>query len=63
MSYLITKDRRIILSEGNELDSTCGISDEKIDRKIRYLSELIKRFVKLKEFLLLDMMMKINMFT
>ena len=46
--------------EENELDSTYGISDDELMERFKHLLKLIKIYVKLKDFLLLVMMMKIN---
>ncbi|WP_296790817.1 hypothetical protein [uncultured Methanobrevibacter sp.] len=46
--------------EENELDSTYGISDDELTERFKHLLKLIKIYVKLKDFLLLVMMMKIN---
>ena len=46
--------------EENELDSTYGISDDELMERFKHLLKLIKIYVKLKDFLLLVMMIKIN---
>ena len=48
-SYLITKEQGgIILTEGNELDSTCGISDEELTKRFKESIRIDQEICKVK---------------